>query len=322
DLEGQLEQNHRTVSQQLSELQRLRSERTELHAAAEAARSAAAAAAAQTTAHEAALAQQREHGARLDAALAAERQRAGQLEGELAAARTEMQDWGAVLRSAQQERGGHLAAIATAEARVQALEQAAAEQRQTVIMLQAENAAHGTRERELEADLRAAEDTVHRLELDVRNRSARIEQLERSTAQQRATTEGARPAGSDTAAGATPEAQRQAEEPAAVETAPDGATRLLIHRDGGREIVHVLGRKTSIGRTPDNDLQLDAKFVSRHHAVILAGPLQTIIEDLNSTNGVHVNGRRITRHTLRDGDQIAIGRAYYRFALRKGGEQR
>ena len=80
---------------------------------------------------------------------------------------------------------------------------------------------------------------------------------------------------------------------------PDGAARLLIHTDEGREVVHVLGRKTSVGRTPDNDLQIDAKFISRHHAVILAGPTQTIIEDLNSTNGVQVNGRRVTRQALR-----------------------
>ena len=56
----------------------------------------------------------------------------------------------------------------------------------------------------------------------------------------------------------------------------------------------MLGRKTTIGRTPDNDLQIDAKFISRHHAVILAGPAHTIIEDLNSTNGVH--GQRPARH--------------------------
>jgi pSer/pThr/pTyr-binding forkhead associated (FHA) protein len=91
----------------------------------------------------------------------------------------------------------------------------------------------------------------------------------------------------------------------------------LIHSEDGREVVHVLGRKTSIGRTPDNDLQLEAKFISRHHAVILVGPVNTVIEDLNSTNGVQVNGRRITRQTLRDGDQIAIGRVHYRFAMRK-----
>jgi pSer/pThr/pTyr-binding forkhead associated (FHA) protein len=56
--------------------------------------------------------------------------------------------------------------------------------------------------------------------------------------------------------------------------------------------------------------------------VILAGPVQTIVEDLNSTNGVQVNGRRITRQTLKDGDLVAIGRQQYRFVIRKGGEKR
>jgi general secretion pathway protein A len=86
--------------------------------------------------------------------------------------------------------------------------------------------------------------------------------------------------------------------------------------------VHVLGRKTSIGRTPDNDMQIDAKYVSRHHAVILVGPAYAVIEDLNSTNGVTVNGRRVTRHTLRDGDQVAIGRAQYRFAVRRSSAEK
>ena len=119
-----------------------------------------------------------------------------------------------------------------------------------------------------------------------------------------------------------------ASEPPAPEVAPeaaptpDGMVRLLIQAEGGREIVHVLARKTSIGRTPDNDVQIDAKFVSHHHAVILAGPAQTIIEDLNSTNGVQVNGRRISRHSLKDGDQVAIGRTQYRFAVRKSSEKR
>jgi pSer/pThr/pTyr-binding forkhead associated (FHA) protein len=103
---------------------------------------------------------------------------------------------------------------------------------------------------------------------------------------------------------------------------PDGAIRLLIYSVEGREVVHVLGRKTSVGRTPDNDLQIDAKFISRHHAVILAGPAQTIIEDLNSTNGVQVNGRRITRQALEDGDVVAIGRQQYRFVVRKNSDKR
>jgi pSer/pThr/pTyr-binding forkhead associated (FHA) protein len=96
----------------------------------------------------------------------------------------------------------------------------------------------------------------------------------------------------------------------------------LISKEQGREIVNVLGRKTSVGRTPDNDLQIDAKFISRHHAVILAGPVHTVIEDLNSTNGVLVNGQRVARQILKDGDEVIIGRSHYRFAVRRAGEKR
>ncbi|HEY2401325.1 MAG TPA: FHA domain-containing protein, partial [Steroidobacteraceae bacterium] len=104
--------------------------------------------------------------------------------------------------------------------------------------------------------------------------------------------------------------------PRVSEPAADGATRLLIRTDGESEVVHVLGRKTTVGRTPDNDLQIDAKFISRHHAVILAGPAHAIIEDLNSTNGVSVNNKRITRQPLKDGDNVVIGKTAFRFAIR------
>ena len=81
-------------------------------------------------------------------------------------------------------------------------------------------------------------------------------------------------------------------------------------------------RDLRVAKIAELDLQLDAKFISRHHAVILVGPINTVIEDLNSTNGVQVNGRRVTRQTLRDGDQVVIGRAHYRFAVRKPPERR
>jgi pSer/pThr/pTyr-binding forkhead associated (FHA) protein len=90
----------------------------------------------------------------------------------------------------------------------------------------------------------------------------------------------------------------------------------MVRVDGGAEVVHVLGRRTTLGRTPDNDIRLDVNFVSRHHAVILTSPKHTIIEDLNSTNGVVVNGRRITRQPLNDGDVVNIGTSEFRFQLR------
>ncbi len=62
-----------------------------------------------------------------------------------------------------------------------------------------------------------------------------------------------------------------------------------------------------IGRTSDNDLQVESRFVSRHHCQITTTEQACVIEDLNSTNGMLVRGRRIRRHALADGDVIALG---------------
>jgi general secretion pathway protein A len=62
-----------------------------------------------------------------------------------------------------------------------------------------------------------------------------------------------------------------------------------------------------IGRTSDNDMQVDSKFVSRHHAQLISSPEGSVLEDLNSTNGVYLNGKRVRRHKLSPGDVIKIG---------------
>ncbi len=71
-----------------------------------------------------------------------------------------------------------------------------------------------------------------------------------------------------------------------------------------------------IGRTPDNDLAIESKFVSRHHAqVITDREGDSVIEDLNSTNGIVVGGKRVRRHRLAPGDVVSIGThrlAYFR----------
>lgn len=67
------------------------------------------------------------------------------------------------------------------------------------------------------------------------------------------------------------------------------------------------GRKI-IGRTSDNDLQIDSRFVSRHHSQIITTLHACVIEDLNSTNGIYVKRRRVRRHSLNDGDVVQIGR--------------
>ena len=62
-----------------------------------------------------------------------------------------------------------------------------------------------------------------------------------------------------------------------------------------------------IGRTPDNDLQIDSKFISRHHCQIVTQPHSCLIEDLNSTNGIFVKSKRVRRHNLNDGDVVLVG---------------
>lgn len=102
--------------------------------------------------------------------------------------------------------------------------------------------------------------------------------------------------------------------------APGGHSQLLVRTDGDSGIVHVLGRRTTIGRTPDNDLRIDADFISRHHAVVLITSSGTIVEDLASTNGVFVNNTRVTRRQLNAGDVVTIGKTGFRFVIKPAAE--
>jgi pSer/pThr/pTyr-binding forkhead associated (FHA) protein/predicted nucleic acid-binding Zn-ribbon protein len=90
----------------------------------------------------------------------------------------------------------------------------------------------------------------------------------------------------------------------------------LIKIEGDTRTAYPLGRRTRIGRAPGCELQIDAQSVSRHHAMLLKGNREVIIEDLNSTNGVLVNGRKVTRHVLSDGDLLTIGETNFQCRLR------
>ncbi|MEB4210215.1 BTAD domain-containing putative transcriptional regulator [Mycobacterium sp. 94-17] len=85
----------------------------------------------------------------------------------------------------------------------------------------------------------------------------------------------------------------------------DTKTVAFLHETSGRS--HPLQRSTTIGRLGDNDIVLDSPKVSRHHAVIVDTGSGYVIEDLRSSNGVHVRDQRIgSAATLRDGDRIRI----------------
>ena len=62
-----------------------------------------------------------------------------------------------------------------------------------------------------------------------------------------------------------------------------------------------------IGRKQQNDIFLNGRYVSRHHAVVISQPIGVYIVDLKSTNGLCVNAERVRRRALENGDIISIG---------------
>jgi len=62
-----------------------------------------------------------------------------------------------------------------------------------------------------------------------------------------------------------------------------------------------------IGRSPDNEICIQSKFVSRHHAQLISDANGCTIEDLNSTNGVFVADRQVKKQRLNPGDIVALG---------------
>jgi putative nucleotidyltransferase with HDIG domain len=87
-------------------------------------------------------------------------------------------------------------------------------------------------------------------------------------------------------------------------------TANLVFKDvNGPEQVHSLtDGPFRIGRLEDNDLPLDNPYISRHHVEIIFNGSTHELHDLGSTSGTFVNGRRISQHTLKDGDLIRLGR--------------
>lgn len=73
--------------------------------------------------------------------------------------------------------------------------------------------------------------------------------------------------------------------------------------------------KITIGRTPDNDVQLENLGLSRHHAEVVRVRGGWRLRDLDSRNGLHVNGERRQVHDLVDGDLVAIGKHVLAFSL-------
>jgi FOG: FHA domain len=86
--------------------------------------------------------------------------------------------------------------------------------------------------------------------------------------------------------------------------------RILIKYKGA-VVKEVILKKdmTTIGRKPDNDIVIDNQTVSGHHAQIMQnGDTYTFaIHDLNSLNGTYLNGEKVAKGELYDGDIVSLG---------------
>jgi pSer/pThr/pTyr-binding forkhead associated (FHA) protein len=89
---------------------------------------------------------------------------------------------------------------------------------------------------------------------------------------------------------------------------------LVISIDGAViKEVQLAKERTTLGRRPYNDIEIDNLAVSGEHAVLSIVDGTVIIEDLRSTNGTYVNGQPILRQTLNHGDLLDIGKYKIRF---------
>ena len=72
--------------------------------------------------------------------------------------------------------------------------------------------------------------------------------------------------------------------------------------------LHLREGRTTLGRSPENDIVLENMVVSGHHCEFeLGGLAEVYIEDLSSTNGTYIDGKLVKRQRLNDGDVIEIG---------------
>ncbi|MBT8082770.1 MAG: FHA domain-containing protein [Gammaproteobacteria bacterium] len=101
-------------------------------------------------------------------------------------------------------------------------------------------------------------------------------------------------------------------EPESPESDEDIAPIVAFDIIRGGKIERVLDAATAkprmmIGREEDSDLRLESDFVSRHHALLFCSPVECHIEDLNSSNGTHINGKAVTRCRLKPDQLLVIG---------------
>jgi len=86
----------------------------------------------------------------------------------------------------------------------------------------------------------------------------------------------------------------------------------LVALDEGPDILIDQGTIT-VGRHPSCDARMDSLRLSRHHCCLTEENGEVFVRDLDSTNGIRINGERVRIGRLRPGDELAIADYRYRF---------
>jgi pSer/pThr/pTyr-binding forkhead associated (FHA) protein len=90
--------------------------------------------------------------------------------------------------------------------------------------------------------------------------------------------------------------------------------KLILSMDGLMlKEISLTKERTTIGRKPHNDIQIDNLAVSGEHAVIVTILADSFLEDLGSTNGTLVNGQPVKKHFLQNNDVIELGKYKLKF---------
>ncbi len=95
---------------------------------------------------------------------------------------------------------------------------------------------------------------------------------------------------------------------------PPEAPRLIVTNCGS--VMNDLTMEKSrvlVGRSEHNDISINSRFVSRHHALLVRHGAATFLMDLNSSNGTFVNSKRVSNHVLIHNDVITLGHHRIKF---------
>ena len=85
-------------------------------------------------------------------------------------------------------------------------------------------------------------------------------------------------------------------------------THIEVRSGGETQSTHTFPQgRVIVGRSPDNEIYIQSKFVSRHHLQLISDEQGCLVEDLNSTNGVFLGEKQVKKYRLRSGDVVSLG---------------